>query len=665
MARLYQSHGSMAIFRRQLSFPGFKAIKSPMISPGSLVLYMNQPARVASYLDGRLAIELESGETKKVREKDVSLLHPGISARIPVPREGGDFDTAHAMLVADTEGRKPVSTSWRELSELVFGDFSQESVLACAVFAARGTLFRITEGEPFALSLEELEHISKKSGEKLLENERKASFIAAFRAALKRKEGVGLSETQEFARYVSDLESFALGKGERCPTAAEAGVAETREAVHQALLDSGLWDQGVNPWPSRAGCALSPVRLEFPAGELPPYANGRMDLTRIAAYAIDNAWSNDPDDAIAVDGDSIWVHVADPAAFIEPDSPVDLEALSRGSTLYLPEKTIPMLPAKAVERLGLGLGGLSPALSFGIRLSADGSIAETRIAASQVHVERLSYEEADLMLGGGHADLVRLGELADLRHRRRLANDAVDIDFPEVSIKVDAAMPRFSLVPVTRSAAIVREMMLLAGEAAGRWAWERKLPFVYSSQEAPALPKDLPKSDRGDRLLSEQYLRRKGMRASVIGTECLAHQGLGLPFYSQVTSPLRRYQDLLAHYQLRSYLSAGSPGPRISPLGGDEVARRCLLSAQASGSTRQAERDSRLHWTAFFLMKQQDWKGRAVVLDRRDQDVWVVIPELGLETSLRTRKSLSPDDSVDIKVARVSLSLHDIGFELA
>ena len=636
-----------------------------MISPGSLVIYKNQPARVASLADGRLAIELDSGETKKVREKDLTLLHPGISARIPAPREGGDFDTAHAMLVAGVEGRKAVPTSWRELSELVFGDFSQESALACVLFAAKGSLFRMTEGEPFALSGEELEYINKKSGEKLLENERKASFIAAFRSALKRREGSALRETREYARYLSDLESFALGKGERCPTAVEAGVAETREAVHQALLDSGLWEESANPWPDRAGCALSPVRLEFPAGELPPYAAGRTDLTRMTAYAIDNAWSNDPDDAIAVEGDFLWVHVADPAAFIEPDSPIDLEALSRGSTLYLPEKTIPMLPAEAVERLGLGLGDLSPALSFGMRLSADGSIAETRITASQVHVQRLSYEEADLMLEGGHADLTRLNELADLRHKRRLANDAVDIDFPEVSIKVDAAVPRFGLVPATRSAAIVREMMLLAGEAAGRWAWERKLPFVYSSQEAPILPKGLPKYDTGDRSLSQQYLRRKGMRASVLGTECLAHQGLGLPFYSQVTSPLRRYQDLLAHYQLRSRLAADSPGPRISPLGGDEVARRCLLSAQAAGSTRQAERDSRLHWTAFFLLKHPGWKGRAVVLDTRDQDLWVLIPELGLETSLRTRKSLSPDDFVELKVARVSLSLRDISFELA
>ncbi|HWP69432.1 MAG TPA: RNB domain-containing ribonuclease, partial [Rectinemataceae bacterium] len=418
-----------------------------MISTGSLVVYKNQPARVASCADGKITIELESGETKKVREKDVSLLHPGHSLRMPSPRDGGDFDTAHAMLVAGLEGRKPVPTSWKELSELVFGDFSQESAMACVIFAAKGILFRIAEGEPFALSEEELDHISRKSEEKLFEAERKASFIAALRAALKQKESGNLRETREYTRYISDLESFALGVGERCPIAAEAGIAETREAVHQALLDSCLWDEAMNPWPSRAGCALSPVKLGFPSSELPPFAVGREDLTRIVAYAIDNAWSNDPDDAIAIDGDFLWVHVADPAAFVAPDSPVDAEALSRGATLYLPEKTIPMLPAEAVGRLGLGLSDTSPALSFGMRLSEDGSIAETRIVASRVRVSRLSYEAADEMLKNGHADLVRLEEFAELRHKRRLANEAVDIDFPEVSIKVDAALPHFDAVP--------------------------------------------------------------------------------------------------------------------------------------------------------------------------------------------------------------------------
>ena len=120
----------------------------------------------------------------------------------------------------------------------------------------------------------------------------------------------------------------------------------------------------------------------------------RIDLTAMESWAIDNAWSKDPDDAIAWDGSSIWVHVADPASAILPDSEVDGEALARGSTLYLPELTSPMLPGEALERFGLGLGATSPALSFRIEVAEDGSISEVETLVSTVRVRRCSYGEA-------------------------------------------------------------------------------------------------------------------------------------------------------------------------------------------------------------------------------------------------------------------------------
>ncbi|HWR11804.1 MAG TPA: RNB domain-containing ribonuclease [Rectinemataceae bacterium] len=654
-----------------------------MISPGSLVIFRGQIARVASCAEGKISLELESGEAKKVREKDVSLLHGASSTRIPPAMEGGDFVTAHAMLASDHEGKAPIPTTWRELAELVFGVYSPATAAACARYAAAGELFKIIDDVPCALSFEEIDHLRRKSEEKLQESERRASFIAALRAAIRKKGDTGLQSalktTQEFSRYIADLESFALGSGERCLIGADAGIAETREAVHQALLDSGLWESSFNPWPTRAGCLLWPPRLSFPKSELPAYVAGRKDLRHLPSFAIDNAWSTDPDDAIAFDGEFVWVHIADPAAFIAPGSALDAEALSRGATLYLPEKIVPMFPEETVGLLGLGMEDSSPALSFGIRLSDEGAPVETIIAPSTVRVTRLSYEEADALLAGGDKNLTNLDSIADLRHAHRLANGAVDIDMPEVSMKVDGDEVRFLSVPSTRSSEIVREMMLLAGEAVARWAYERKLPFTYSSQEAPQFPKSLQRSDGEEKLLSIQYQRRKGMKASIVGTECLAHQGLGLSFYSQVTSPLRRYQDLLAHYQIRAWLAFGgdlgnktarkdpnSPSEsRAAPLSADEVSRRCILAGQGSSSTRQAERDSRLHWIAYFLSQNPEWEGEAKILDLREQDIWIIVPELGMETSLRTRRPLALDDTVTVKASRVSIALHDITFELA
>ena len=151
------------------------------------------------------------------------------------------------------------------------------------------------------------------------------------------------------------------------------------------------------------------------------------------------------------------------------------------------------------------------------------------------------------------------------------------------------------------------------------------------------------------------------MKASIVGTECLAHQGLGLSFYSQVTSPLRRYQDLLAHHQIRAYLAAGIQGA----LSADEVSRRCILAGQASAATRQAERDSRLHWITCYLASRPDWRGEARVLDLRERDAWIILPSLGFETSLRTRRSLQLDETLTVSAARVSIAMHDITFDLA
>lgn len=634
-----------------------------MIAPGNLVIYKTHTARVASCVDARLVLELESGESVKVREKDISLLHPGPVSRIPLAAEGGDFITAHAMLATDHEGRDPIPTTWKELSDLVFGEFSPQTALACARQAASGGLFGMGEAGPYALSFEELDRIRKKDEVKLLEGQRRSSFIAELRAAMRQKGGENLRQNQEFARFIAELESFALGSGERCPLAAEAGIHESRESVHQALIDSGLWPSSFNPWPSRAGCALWPPRLDFPDDERADQAMERRDLRHLASYAIDNAWSTDPDDAIAFGEGLVWVHVADPAAFIAPSSPVDAEALTRGATLYLPERIVPMLPEGTIQRLGLGIGETSPALSFGIRLGEDGSPVETIIVPSLVRVTRLSYEEGDALLEAGDITLKSLDALARLRHRRRLANGAVDIDMPESSMKAEGDEIRFLTIAATRSSEIVREMMLLAGEAAARWAFERRLPFTYSSQEAPQLPKDLSRSDdvSSQPLLSLQYQRRKGMKASIVGTECLAHQGLGLSFYSQVTSPLRRYQDLLAHHQIRSFLASGVQGA----LSADEVSRRCILAGQAAAATRQAERDSRLHWITVYLTRHPDWKGEAKVLDIRDRDAWIIIPSFGFETSLRTRQPLELDQTVTVSAVRASIAMHDITFDLA
>ena len=126
------------------------------------------------------------------------------------------------------------------------------------------------------------------------------------------------------------------------------GWQENAENAHRMLLSLGYWQQEFNPYPRRL--ALPTENPDIALAELP--SEQRRDLTGMPAFAIDDEESKDPDDAISLDGQRIWVHVADVAALVTPDSDLDLEARSRGANLYLPDAIHPMLPDVVTERLG-------------------------------------------------------------------------------------------------------------------------------------------------------------------------------------------------------------------------------------------------------------------------------------------------------------------------
>jgi len=623
-----------------------------------LALYKNRPVLVIEVRD-KLEIRLEDGSSLRVRDKDLCLLHGGPVQEIPPPAEGGDFETARRMLIPGS------SLPWAELAELVFGECGPSQALACWQEAAQGRLFRLEEGLPIPLDDETVAQEAHKRERKAGEGAERAGFIERAKKirAEKRKQETATSFEGADARYLAEIEALAYGKSAKCKICAELGVSESPEAAQAFLIAVGQWDAMTNPHPQRAGCSLAPpaISLGPELGDLE-----RVELEGQLAWAIDNAWSNDPDDAIAWDGMSVWVHVADPASAILPDSEADREALARGSTLYLPELTAPMLPAAALERYGLGLSAISPALSFRIKVAEDGSIAEVEACASRVRVRRASYGGADRLMDEGQApDLVALAQMAARRRARRLANGAVEIDIPEVRVRVEGEAGdrriHIEAVPKDESSGLVREMMLLAGEAAARWAFERGIAFPFYSQEAP--------SDMGPRealpSLASQFARRRLMRAGTWGPSPAAHRGLGLPFYAQVTSPLRRYQDLLGHMQLRSFL-AGRP-----VMDADEVSRRCALAQAASAATRQAERASELHWKLAYLEARPEWSGEAVRGAGPGTGAWQAYsPELGLETRIKLgggragAEAPEPrlDGRVRVRLGRVDLPALDASF---
>ncbi|HUX38324.1 MAG TPA: ribonuclease catalytic domain-containing protein [Rectinemataceae bacterium] len=622
-----------------------------MIAPKSLALYKNRPAFVVERRDDKLEIRLEDGSSLRVRDKDLEELHPGPISALPPPAEGGDFETAWAVL-APAEGESPAPLPAREIAELVFGSSGPAETLAAWAAGIDGALFK-GEG-PLLLPLSELERAreAEKRAKKAGEAAAREAFVERARKA--RGKGAAAAFVEEDERFLLEIEAQAFGKAPKGRLAADIGIGDGPAEAHAWLLAVGRWDASVNPHPRRSGCPLASPRVEIGRDleDLP-----RRDLRHLESWAIDNAWSNDPDDAIAWDGEAVWIHVADPAAAIVPDSPADREALGRGMTLYLPELTSTLLPPEALERFGLGLTDESKALSFRVLLDPEGAIESVDICASSLSVRRTHYAEADAIASGdgpGAAGLRRLGEIAQLRRKRRLANGAIDIDIPEVRVFVRDGQVSVESLPDTSSSGTVREMMLLAGEAAARWAFERGLPFPYYSQEAPGDPSSVPEG------LAGEFAKRRLMRAGITGPTPSAHRGLGLPFYSQATSPLRRYADLLAHMQIRAFL-AGRP-----PLEEDEVMRRSALAQAAAAPNRQAERDSESHWTLAWLLAHPEWRAEGHIVGASGPGAWTVfVPSLGLESKMKLGPNRALNEVLALSVARIDLPRLDIGLSVA
>ena len=688
-----------------------------MISDKSLVIYRNHPALVASHEGDKFTITVFGGDSAKVRRKDVELIHSGPCTfkdlEIPLPPGyvleawelmsnesspdgasaginnlalkdevcclGKVFDSGFNTSKNALKGEvlNPSHTiNLKELAELVYGVFTPRTAWESWELLRAGTYF---SGDINSIKARPIAAVEAEE-KRLMEKQKEAGDRTAFLEKLRKlppftfaasAEAPDFPETDR--RFLQDVEALDLGRSEKSRTMKELGKGETPEEAHRLLLAAGAWTPWDNPHPERFGLNRDSAK-SIPS--LPPEEK-RLDLTWLPAYAIDNLWSEDPDDAVSLEGPCsegchcLWVHVADPAASVIPESPADMEARGRGATLYLPEGPSRMLAPDVLPLFALGLNETSPALSFKISLKPNLTIAEVEIFPSTVSVTRLSYGEADTLIANGGKSGERLRALAALTNRymeRRLDTGAVIIDLPETHIQVilngHIAENRISVIPVPsyRSADMVRECMILAGEAVAHWALQRKLPFPFISQEAGELPeKRLPG-------LAGAWQLRRCMRPRNLSAKPAVHWGLGLDEYTQVTSPLRRYTDLLCHQQIRAWLNRNE-GRGEEPLDEEEVLLRVSAAEAAAAATSRAERASRAHWLAVYFLDKLDKKDtggwEAVVLDRKGNRGTVVIPALGLETQVNMQGTEKPNDIIELKLLSVKIPEGEAGFALA
>ncbi len=585
---------------------------------GALVVYHGKSAAIISIGKEKIEIRIEGGATRSVRPKDIEFLHAGPVTALP-PQQLPDPDSAEILELMEGE-------------TLPFADFTALAYSSNSPDAAWSARKLLEEGVFFTGSIET--GVScRPPGEvaaALAARQAKADEKAAREALLDRIRS-GNVEPEDRSN-LREIEQVALGTAPSSRLMRDLGMEATPEKAHQLLLKLGVWDLFTDPWPARFD-----VSLDDPAYELPPdVMDERVDLTGQTAYAIDDEGSDDPDDAIAFDDGLVWVHVADPAAAVLSGSEIDLEACERGENLYLPEKISHMLPPAATDRFGLGLKEESPALSIALRITPEGEAVLEKLRLSRIRARRLTYQSASALWDEEPLASLRR-ELARFRERRR-ADGALFIQLPEVKIK--AADGKVGITPcsITPERELVANAMLAAGSAVAKYAAEREIPLPFVVQPPPDI------TERGTGFV-EMYALRKSCAPSSVQLTPGRHSGLGLEPYVRVTSPLRRYADLLAHQQLRRHMKGEE---LFSP---EELEKKLFISEAAALTRRKLEKNANEYWTLVYFTLHPDWSGEAILAARQDDRLTFVIPELAYEFKNRFGGRIVPGETVPVRLA--------------
>jgi len=617
-----------------------------MVTKNSVVLYKKNPALVTEIAGDKFTIQYctqpatPTGKkavyaTQKVREKDFAVLSEekasSIDAVLAVSADNfvSAVKDAWELLLSD-EATASEEISFADIASYALSELKAEE--SWAFYSALKNTFYFEELSPLNFkprSENAVDELVKKAESKGKEEELRAAFIERLKARQ--------LDLPADSKYMVDVEALALGKSEHSKTLHDAKITETPENAHKVLLDTKIWDITRNPYPVRWGLSMQSAT----EGLASPPDEERLEVAG-TSYAIDNAWSTDPDDAVAFDGQYLWVHIADPASTVKPDDKIDRIARDRGATLYIPEGASRMLSEDCLEDYALGLSEKSRALSFRILLDEKNAVADCQVFKTWVNVKRLTYESADEQKDS--AALAPLYEIARKNIERRNKAGAVQIELPEVHITVDSEKKvSIDTPPHPMSAIVVREMMLLAGEGAAWYAFKNKIPFPFVSQESPDIPAKLPEG------LAGQFALRKCMHRRSVGVTPAPHAGLGLTMYSQVTSPLRRYSDLIAHQQLRAFLD----GREV--LDKDTMLERVSAGDAAMSASVKAERKSNLHWTLVYLLQNPEWEGDAVCVDVMGKQAKFLIPSLAQETTLIPPHAVNLNDVIKVKAGKIDI----------
>jgi len=495
-------------------------------------------------------------------------------------------------------------------------------------------------------------------------------------------------------------------------------------------IESIIWKFGLpKEFPKPVLAEVAKIPMEVIAAQ----EAGRRNLRDLMMVTIDGEDAKDLDDAVSLEvlpngNFHLGVHIADVGSYVTPGSALDKEAYKRGTSIYLVDRVIPMLP----HELSNGICSLNPkvdrlALSVFMEIDNKGRVLRHDICESVINInERMTYSNVKKILVDKDQELISkydyLVETFNLMERlclilngRRLARGTVDFEFPEVKVKLDEKGQPIDILKYDRSVAdrIIEEFMLVTNETVAQHFFEQGVPFVYRIHEKPDSEKvsnlnrflftfglsikgfnkihpgafqEVLKKVAGrpeERVISTVMLRT--MKLARYSGENSGHFGLSAEHYCHFTSPIRRYPDLVIHRIIKEVLVKGQlPGQRKDKLA-IFVTDASIQSSEREKLATEAERDSVDLKKVEFMQNKIGEEYQAIISGVTSFGIFVELDNMveGLVhvttmmddfyeydenklslTGRHTGRSFRIGDSVRVRLEQVNLDERKLDFEL-
>ncbi|PMP68064.1 MAG: hypothetical protein C0190_02115 [Thermodesulfobacterium geofontis] len=560
------------------------------------------------------------------------------------------------VLVEETE-----TIHVKEAVELLLGKTPSEDEIAGFIRKALEDRIYFRLKEPNVLQV-----ISKKEVERFilqkqkeLEKLKKLNEGEEFIKALQSKSIESYPpEIKDF--WISALKEFVLWENQTpsgklaCEVLKRLNMDEPYK-VFSLLVEAGIFDEDENLELLRTHYPVSFSEKELKEAELIAKMEiseeEREDLTHLYTITIDAEETQDFDDALSFEEKEdkyiLYIHIAEVADFLKPGLALWEGALEKACTLYLPDRIYPMLPfSLSHEKFSLKKNELKPALTFKILLDKSLNLLSFEPVLSLIKVkERLTYERVDELLSKDSL-FQKLYEIFIYFKKKREEKEIYAVFLPEIQVKVrpDGKII-VKKVEMTPSRILIAEAMILTNTLTAQFLYQNQIPAIYRSQ-----PKPLEIIEKIEDNFYLKLLQLKYLAKSELSLQPAYHSGLGLDFYTTLTSPIRRFLDLLMQYQLKAFLL------KKSPLA-EEVLIKILpeLSENIQRATQIQNKRTKYFLLKYLKIYMQDEPLKGLVLDIQNKKAKVYLIDYNITGEVIGFKgNLNPGEEITVKVEKVN-----------